>query len=59
MLSRIREIASGAPRAGMPSDRMSNMVFHGRRVPKPALILCFPRVMYSSFGGVGEVGIVP
>ena len=58
MLTRIRDIASGTP-VGIPSDRISNIVFHGRRVPKPALIRCLPRVMYSSFGGVGEVGIVP
>lgn len=59
MFTRIREIVSGKPSVGTPSDRRSNMVFHGRRVPRPALILCLPRVMYSSFGGGGEVGIVP
>lgn len=55
MFTRIREIDSGMMLEGMPSDRRSNMVFHARRVPKPALILCFPRAMYSSFGGVGIV----
>lgn len=59
MFMRIREIVSGRPPVGIPSDRRSNIVFHGRRVPKPALILCLPRAMYSSFGGGGEVGIVP
>lgn len=36
------------------------MSFHGRRVPRPTLILSLARVMNSRFvGGDDEVGIVP
>ena len=54
-----RETASGKPE-GRLNDRRLNMSFHGRRVPRPTLILSLARVMNSRFvGGDDEVGIVP
>lgn len=59
MLVFTRDIASAKP-WGRPNDRKLNMTFHGRRVPRPVLILSLARDMNSRFvGGEDEVGIVP
>ncbi|KAF7814154.1 PRA1 family protein F2 [Senna tora] len=56
---RMREIASGKLE-GRPKERKLNMTFHGWRVPRPALIRCLAREMYSRFwDGEDEVGMVP
>lgn len=54
-----REIASEKP-VGRLNDRKLNMIFHGRRVPSPVLILSLAREINSRLVGVDdEVGIVP